>query len=49
MDLDDVFCQIKGDTGNLHDGLLLLCDWWFNALPVWHLDAEEVGGVHSIA
>jgi hypothetical protein len=48
VELNDVLCHIKGDTGNLHGGLLLLRDWWFNVLPFWHLDAEEVGGVHSI-
>jgi hypothetical protein len=27
VDLDDVLCQINGDTDNLHGGLLLLRDW----------------------
>lgn len=48
VNLKNVLCQIKANTINIHDGLLLLGDWGL-ALPVWHNDAVERGGVHPFA
>ena len=42
--------QVNPDSFNLHTGLLsTLWYWAFNYFPVWHNDAVQEGGVHSIA